>query len=419
MNKDKIIISVIGLGYVGLPLAIEFGKKFKVIGFDIKKKRILELKKKIDVTKEVTELSFNSSKYLFFTNKEKELVSANIYILTVPTPIKENNKPDLSYIFKACDVVLGTLKIGNIIVLESTVFPGFCEEILAPYIEKKSGFKYNKDFFIGYSPERINPGDSKYKIKNIIKIVSASDIQTLRLLCKIYKKIIPAGIYRAKNIKIAESAKVIENIQRDINVAFMNELAMIFNKMKIDTLEVLKAASTKWNFLKFYPGLVGGHCIGVDPYYLTYKCNQIGYRPNLILASRKINNYTTKYISENIIRKFKGQNNIKGLILGASFKENCPDIRNSGSSKIFSNLKRIYTVEVYDPIASENDCKRIYKKAYIKKLKKNYYDFIIIAVGHKIFKQYGFNKIKNLSKENSYIVDVKSIFKKSESNFRL
>ncbi len=252
MQKNKTLISVIGLGYVGLPLAIELGKKFTVIGFDVKEERIDELKKKIDVTKEVKKNSFKQSKFLKFTSDYKDLDKARIFIITVPTPIKQNNSPDLSYIFSACDYIFPSIKRGCIIVLESTVYPGFCEEILAPYIQKKTGFKLNKDFFLGYSPERINPGDNKYKLKNIKKIVSASNQKTLKILCNIYKKIIRAGIYKAETIKVAESAKVIENIQRDINVAFVNELSMIFNKMKIDTEEVLKAAGTKWNFLKFH-----------------------------------------------------------------------------------------------------------------------------------------------------------------------
>lgn len=419
MQKNKTLISVIGLGYVGLPLAIELGKKFTVIGFDIKKERIDELKKKIDVTKEVKKNCFKQSKFLKFTSDYKDLDKARIFIITVPTPIKQNNSPDLSYIFSACDYIFPSIKRGCIIVLESTVYPGFCEEILAPYIQKKTGFKLNKDFFLGYSPERINPGDNKYKLKNIKKIVSASNQKTLKILCNIYKKIIRAGIYKAETIKVAESAKVIENIQRDINVAFVNELSMIFNKMKIDTEEVLKAAGTKWNFLKFSPGLVGGHCIGVDPYYLTHKCREIKYNPNLILAGRKINDYMPKYISEFILKRFKGKNNIKGLILGATFKENCSDIRNSGSKKIYDFLCKKYPVDIFDPVANKNECKKIYKKFFKDKLKKNKYDFIIIAVAHNFFKKMAFKKIKILAKKNSYIIDIKGILKKSQSNVRL
>ncbi len=413
------IISVVGLGYVGLPLAIELGKKFNVIGFDISKNRILNLKKKIDLSKEITSNEFSKSKFLKFSFKKEDLKKSDIYIITVPTPLKNNKKPDISYIIKACDIIFKTIEKGNVIVLESTVYPGFCEEVLAPYIEKKTGFLFNKDFFLGYSPERINPGNSKYKLKNIVKIVSASNKKTLNDLSFIYKSIVNAGIYKVKNIKIAESAKVIENVQRDVNVALINELSMLFNKINIDTKEVLKAANTKWNFLNFSPGLVGGHCIGVDPYYLTFKSKQIGFNPRLILAGRQINDHIPRYISSKIIKNFKNDKSVKGLILGASFKENCTDVRNSGSEKIFNILKKKYQMHIYDPIASENDCKKIYKKLFIKKLRKNFYNFIIIAVGHSYFKKIGYRKIKSFTKKGSILFDVKSIFNKRESQIRL
>ena len=419
MTINKNLITVIGLGYVGLPLAIELGKKFRVIGFDISKERLLNLKKKKDLSGEVETSEFKKSKFLSFTNNKKDLLNTHIYILAVPTPLKKNNTPNITSIIKACKVISHTIQKGSIVVLESTVYPGFCEEFLAPYIQKITGLRLNEDFFVGYSPERINPGSSKYKLKNITKIVSASNKKTLHHLSFIYNSIIKAGIYKVKNIKIAESAKVIENIQRDINVAFVNELSMIFNKMNINTQEVLKAASTKWNFLNFYPGLVGGHCIGIDPYYLTYKCKQIGFNPKLILAGRQINNFLPKYISNKIKKKFKKNKKVKGIILGATFKENCKDIRNSGSQKIFNYLKNNYKVDVYDPYALPEDCIKVYKKSYVKKLNKNYYDFIVIAVGHDYFKKMGYKKIKDLSKKNSYICDIKSLFKKSESQFRL
>jgi UDP-N-acetyl-D-glucosamine/UDP-N-acetyl-D-galactosamine dehydrogenase len=420
MQKDKNIISVIGLGYVGLPLAIELGKFFNVVGFDISKERIISLKKNYDLSGEVKPEEFKKSKFLSFSYKKKDINNVKVFIISVPTPIKKNNQPDISFIMKACDIIANSIQKKSIIVLESTVYPGFCEEVLAPYIQKLTGYEFNKDFFIGYSPERINPGDSEYKLKNIVKIVSASNKSTLDYLYYIYNSIITAGIHKAKSIKVAESAKVIENIQRDINVAFVNELSIIFNKMNINTSEVLEAARTKWNFLNFSPGLVGGHCIGIDPYYLTYKCKQIGFDPKLILAGRKMNDYLPKFISNKIIKKFKNKKNVKGLILGASFKENCGDVRNSGSKKIFDHLvKKKFKIDIYDPIAIVEECKKIYKKAYINKLKKNSYDFIIVAVSHNFFKRMGFKKINELFKKDSYLLDIKGIFKKSQSQFRL
>ena len=418
MNKIK--IAVIGLGYVGLPLAIQLGKYFNVNAYDINKTRILDLNNKVDTTKEITRSEFFSAKKLKFTNDETQLKNSNIFIITVPTPLKNKNIPDLKFIYSALNVITNVLTKKSIIVLESTVYPGFCEEIVKKYFEKKTKYKFNKDFFLGYSPERINPGKSNKKLSNIVKIVSASNQYSLDILCKIYGKIIDAGIFRASSIKIAEAAKVIENVQRDVNIALVNEFAMIFKKMNINTQEVLKAAESKWNFLPFKPGFVGGHCIGVDPYYLTYKSKKIGINPKLILSGRNINNSIPSKVAKEIECKLNSKNEtVKGLIMGLTFKENCNDTRNSGSYKIYKILKKKFKVDVYDPVAIKDDCLKLYKKDLVLKLNKNEYDFILIAVKHDNFKLLGIKKIRSFCTKKGFIYDLKNLFKNEQIDLTL
>ena len=417
-------VCIIGLGYVGLPLAIEFGKIISVVGYDKNKTRINNLKLSIDQTHEVTKKDFSESYLLQFTNKSNDLKNCQIFIITVPTPIDKDNRPDLSYLISASETVGKYLKPNDIVIYESTVYPGCTEEICVPILEKKSQLKYNKTFFCGYSPERINPGDDFHKIKDIKKITSASNDNTLKIIDKLYNLIISAGTHKAKSIRVAEAAKVIENIQRDINIAFINELSIIFEKLNIDTEEVLEAASTKWNFIPFKPGLVGGHCIGVDPYYLTHKSQSIGYDPEIILAGRKLNNSMGEHVKRILKNKmllddFNLQKS-KILILGFTFKENCPDIRNTGVMQIVNSLRKlVFKIDVFDPLASKNDVKKEYDIDLEKVPKRNYYDVIILAVEHDYFRSLGLPKIKTFCKKKHIIFDLKYLFKKNQTDLRL
>ena len=414
-------IGIIGLGYVGLPLAIEFGKYFEVFAYDIDNTRVNQLNNKIDRNLDISKNQFLKSKKLNISNNIKNLSNCNFIVVTVPTPINKKNQPDLSYLKNACLSVSTILKKNDIVVFESTVYPGLTEEFCVPIIEKKSKLNYNLDFFCGYSPERINPNDKKHNIKNIIKITSGSNLKTANQIDKVYKKIIKAGTHKASSIKIAEAAKVIENAQRDINIAFINELAIIFNKMKIDTGEVLKAANTKWNFLDFKPGLVGGHCIGVDPYYLTFKSQQVGYKPKIITAGRKINDKFVNFVADKSILETKRiykNKKLKFLILGLSFKENCVDFRNSKSIKlinIFKN-KNLY-VDCYDPIVDKDLILNKHKIKLIKKLKNNSYNCIIISVSHKIFKEIGEKELKKKLVSGGVFFDLKNLFPRNKDNF--
>ena len=410
----KTKISIIGLGYVGLPLAVEFGKKYKSIGFDVNKKRINELLIGFDNTGEISKRKLSSSIKLNFSNNEEVLSKSNIYIIAVPTPIDSKNNPDLTILLSATQLVGRHLKKEDIVIYESTVFPGCTEEDCVPVLEKESNLEYNKDFFCGYSPERINPGDTKRTLTKIIKITSGSNPKTAIKVDKLYSTIINAGTYKAESIRIAEAAKIIENCQRDINIAFVNELSILFDKMGIDTHKVLAAAETKWNFLPFKPGLVGGHCIGVDPFYLTYKAKEFGYNSKIILSGRKLNNSMPENIAERIIKRLDKNNDkktIRGLILGATFKEDCPDIRNSkvfDLHKIF--LKENYKIDIYDPFASYLDVKNKYKINLVSfsNINKKGYNFIIIAVGHSEFVNLKLNKYaKN---KETIIFDLKNIF---------
>ncbi len=421
--KKNLIIGVIGLGYVGTPLALSLGRFFKVVGYDLNKKRILELKNKKDSTNETNLIEFIKAKKTFFTNKLKDLKDCNVFIITVPSPVTKTNKPDFYYLKKASSLVAKVMSRKSIIIYESTVYPGATEEQCVPVLEKISKLKYNKDFFCGYSPERINPGDKKHKLENISKIVSASNTKTLDILKFIYGKIIKARIIPTSSIMVAEAAKVIENTQRDLNIALANELSIICSKLNIDTNQVINAASTKWNFHKYSPGLVGGHCIGVDPYYLTHKSKLLGYNPKIILAGRKLNDSMAKYITLQLTKYIKikklNKKNLKILILGITFKENCPDIRNSQSLKLSKLIKNKYKkVYVYDEVA---DFKRLKKEGIIftKKLKKHSFDVIILAVPHKVIVKKGIKVIKSFLKQKSIFFDLKGYFNEKYSDFRL
>ena len=412
-------IAIIGLGYVGLPLAYEFSKVHDCIGYDISKKRILELKSGIDKTDEYSKENILDSK-LLFTDEEEDLNGKDFYIITVPTPLKKNNKPDLSPLKTASKTVGKYISKGSIIIYESTVYPGCTEEDCIPILEKYSNLRFNKDFFCGYSPERINPGDKIRKLKDIVKVVSGSNKKTTRSVNKLYKSIIKAGTHIAPSIKVAEASKIIENVQRDVNISLVNEFALIFEKLNIDTQEVLDAASTKWNFSNYRPGLVGGHCIGVDPYYLAYKSLQKGYSPKVLLNGRKVNNSIPKRIVKSIVKKSNELNirikSSKILILGITFKENCSDVRNSRVIDLVKELKKISdNVFVHDNYADKVEIKKEHKIEFIEKI-NNKYDIVILAVSHDNYLKIDFNKIL---KKNHILYDVKSILPKNISTLRL
>ena len=411
------IIAIIGLGYVGLPLAVEFSKFYKTYGFDINSKRINELKDGFDRTEEVSSSSLKQ-KNLLYTANENDIRDANIFIVTVPTPVTKNNEPDLSLIKDASKFVAKLLKKNDIVIYESTVYPGLTEEICVPILEKFSNLSFNKDFFCGYSPERINPGDKKHRLSVIKKITSGSSPKAALKIDNLYKKIIKAGTFLAKDIRTAEAAKVIENTQRDLNIALINELAMIFSKMDLDTESVLEAAGTKWNFLNFKPGLVGGHCIGVDPYYLTYKSKKIGFKPKLILSGRAINDSMANFIVnrvENGLKElnYKNFKKTKILIMGFTFKENCPDVRNTKIIDIYNNLEDLGAdVKVYDPVADIEEAKNSYGLTVYNNLRDSWkFHSIIIAVAHDKFKKFNNkNFFKKYTYEKNFIFDVKSSF---------
>jgi UDP-N-acetyl-D-galactosamine dehydrogenase len=411
-------IAVIGLGYVGLPVAIAFGEKFRCIGFDINKSRIENLKNGVDRTKEVPLEKLNLSN-LFYTYEIEDLKSADFYIVAVPTPVDNAHKPDLKPIESASKIVASVLKKGDIVVYESTVYPGVTEEICVPILEKESKLKFGVDFTVGYSPERINPGDKERNFTNIKKVVAASDEQSLEIIANTYENVVKAGIYKASSIKVAEAAKVIENTQRDLNISLMNELAVIFERMNIDTLEVLAAAETKWNFLSFRPGIVGGHCIGVDPYYLTYKAELLGYFPQVILAGRRINDNMGRYIARRAVKQLIKNNiqiiNMNALVYGITFKENCPDVRNSKVIDIINELIDYnINVSVYDPIADKDAANKEYgiKIFSFDELPKA--KLLILAVSHKEFKEMSLDYLLNKLEPNGLIFDVKSVLPKDK-----
>jgi len=424
MIKKHLKIAVIGLGYVGLPLAKAFSKKRYVIGFDIQKERIQQLKLGIDKTLELTAKEIKSAKKLFLTGNRKYLNSVNCYIVTVPTPVNKSRKPDLKPLLKVSQMIGNVLKKNDIVIYESTVFPGCTEEKCVPILEKYSKLRFNKDFYCGYSPERNNPGDKKNKVINIKKITSGSDKKTASIVDNLYREIITAGTHKAPSIKVAEAAKVIENTQRDLNIAYMNELSNILDKLDIDFNEVLKAAKTKWNFLPFRPGLVGGHCIGIDPYYLIHKSKISGYNPKVISSARYLNDKMGNIIASRFVRKMKRKSilikNSRILIMGLTFKENCPDLRNSGISRVVKNLeKKNCIIDLYDPLVTQKEIKKEYGKKSITKLINKKYDGIIIAVAHRCFKKIDIKAIIKLCKKNKVIFDLKSIFNKKYTDLTL
>ena len=425
MTSENKTIAVIGMGYVGLPLAVEFGKKRDVIGFDINQIRVAELKAGRDHTLECSTEEINQAKHLRFSDDPKVLSTAQIFIVTVPTPVDLANRPDFTSLIKASLTVSKVLKRGDIVIYESTVFPGATEEVCVPELEKSSGLKFNLDFFCGYSPERINPGDKEHRLPTIQKITSGSTPQVAEEIDQLYRQIISAGTHKASSIKVAEAAKVIENTQRDLNIALMNELSLIFNKLGIDTQEVLEAAGTKWNFLRFSPGLVGGHCIGVDPYYLTHKAQEVGYHPEVILAGRRINDRMGSHVADEtvklMLRKGLPVLGSKVLVLGLTFKENCPDVRNTKVVDIIKTLASYNTnVDVYDPWVNPQEAKQEYGLKCLPEYPVNaQYDAIIVAVGHKQFKELGADGIKSLGKTGAVIYDVKGILPSGKADARL
>lgn len=417
------VLSIVGLGYVGLPLACEFSKKFQVIGFDINKKRIDELTSGFDRTREVDMKNFNKEN-ITFTDKPELLKKADVHIVTVPTPVDSSNQPDLTPLVSACKSVGAVLKPKDIIVFESTVFPGCTEEVCVPILEKASGLKFNVDFFCGYSPERINPGDKERTVSQIVKVVSGSTPEVAQKLKALYDQIITAGTFLASSIKVAEAAKVIENTQRDINIAFVNELSLIFSKMDIDTREVLEAASTKWNFLRFYPGLVGGHCIGVDPFYLTHKAQSLGYHPEVILSGRRINDSMGPHVANQSIKLMikKGVNvsQSKVLILGLTFKENCPDIRNSKVIDVIREFQEYgCAVDIHDPLALADEVQHEYGLSVLKEFQdtnlKNY-DCVVLCVSHKEFLKFNF---AGMDLKKQVLFDVKGLLDRKIVDGRL
>lgn len=423
-NYKDLKVGVLGLGYVGLPLSLEFGKKRKIIGFDINKNRVKELKSGFDRNYEYSKKQIQSAKKLSFTSNETDLKNVNCFIITVPTPINRFKKPNLNLLFKASKIVSDVLKKGDLVIYESTVYPGCIEEDCVPILEKSSGLIFNKEFFCGYSPERINPGDKTRDISSIKKITSGSTFKVTEIVDKLYNEIITVGTHKVSSIKIAEAAKIIENTQRDLNIALINELSILFSKMEIDTESVLEAAETKWNFISFRPGLVGGHCIGVDPYYLTHRAEKIGYRTKIILSGRKLNDGMGAYVASNLINHLRKKNkNIsksKILIMGLTFKENCADIRNSGVENIILELKKHKCkLNLFDPWVDKKEIKIAYDINPIFELKKNVYDGIIIAVAHNIFKKMGIKSIKSLCKKNHIIYDLKYLFPKNKTDLRL
>ncbi|WP_312796563.1 Vi polysaccharide biosynthesis UDP-N-acetylglucosamine C-6 dehydrogenase TviB [Tianweitania sp.] len=424
LPKDDATLAVIGLGYVGLPLAVEFGKHRKVLGFDINQARIAELKGGTDHTLETSPEELAEAKHLSFTADPAELAAAQIYIVTVPTPIDDSKRPDLTPLIKASETLGRVLKRGDIVIYESTVYPGATEEDCVPVLERVSGLKFNVDFFAGYSPERINPGDKAHRLTTIRKVTSGSTPEVADLVDALYGSIIEAGTYKAESIRVAEAAKVIENTQRDLNIALINELAIIFNRMDLDTEAVLKAAGTKWNFLPFRPGLVGGHCIGVDPYYLTHKAEALGYHPQVILAGRRINDGMGAYVAGQMVKAMLKRriqvNGARVLVLGLTFKENCPDLRNTRVVDVVSELEEFnIAVDVYDPWVDAHEAKHEYGIDLITSPDAQSYDGVILAVAHREFGEMGSDGIRALGAEDHVLYDLKHVLPNGTADLRL
>ncbi|EMQ71481.1 TPA: Vi polysaccharide biosynthesis UDP-N-acetylglucosamine C-6 dehydrogenase TviB [Vibrio cholerae] len=416
-------VGIIGLGYVGLPLAVEYGKKYRTVGFDINQLRINELSSGYDSTLECSDNELNEATKLIYTSSIEQLRECNTYIVTVPTPIDEHKQPDLTPLIKASETLGKVIKQGDVIIYESTVYPGATEEECIPVVERVSGLKYNSDFFAGYSPERINPGDKEHRVTNILKVTSGSTPEVAEFVDQLYKSIIVAGTHKASCIKVAEAAKVIENTQRDVNIALINELSIIFNKLGIDTLEVLEAAGTKWNFLPFRPGLVGGHCIGVDPYYLTHKAQSVGYHPEMILAGRRLNDGMGQYVVSQLVKKMlKKRIHVEGanvLVMGLTFKENCPDLRNTKVIDIIRELKEYnMNVDIVDPWCSGLEAQKEYGVNLIEP-KQGCYDAVILAVAHNEFRDMGSDFIRQLGKPEHVIYDLKYVLNKESVDMRL
>ncbi len=424
MDLQNVKLAVIGLGYVGLPLAVEFGKKREVLGFDINPRRIAELNEGIDHTLEVEPDELKTATHLRYSCDASELAQANVFIVTVPTPIDEYKRPDLTPLIRASETIAKVLKRGDIVIYESTVYPGATEEDCVPVLERVSGLRFNEDFYAGYSPERINPGDKVYRLPNIRKVTSGSTPEAAELVDALYAEIITAGTHKAPSIRVAEAAKVIENTQRDVNIALINELALIFNKLDIDTLDVLEAAGTKWNFLPFRPGLVGGHCIGVDPYYLTHKAQSIGYHPEIILAGRRLNDGMGAYVASQLVKSMtKKRIQVQGsrvLLMGLTFKENCPDLRNTRIVDIVHELAQYdVNVDVFDPWVDAEEAEREYGIKPISQPAEGQYDGIVLAVAHNQFKQLGADNIRAFGKDPHVLYDLKYVLDHSESDLRL
>jgi UDP-N-acetyl-D-galactosamine dehydrogenase len=424
MNLKDSKIAIIGLGYVGLPLAVEFGKKRSVVGFDINQNRIKQLCEGYDFTLEVSDEELAATSLLTFSSQPKDLADCNVYVVTVPTPIDKHNSPDLTPLIKASEMLGAILNKGDVVIYESTVYPGATEEDCVPILERVSGLRFNHDFYAGYSPERINPGDKEHRVTNIKKVTSGSTPEIADFVDDLYNEIITVGTHKASSIKVAEAAKVIENTQRDVNIALINELALIFNKLGIDTEAVLEAAGTKWNFLPFRPGLVGGHCIGVDPYYLTHKAQSIGYHPEIILAGRRLNDgmgvYVASQLIKTMIKKRIQADGARVLMMGLAFKENCPDLRNTRIIDIVAELKEFnIQVDVYDPWVDAEEAKNEYGIDLITEPEESVYDGLILGVAHHQFKEMGVDRIRAFGKENHVLYDLKYIFNANETDIRL
>lgn len=424
MDINNIKIAVIGLGYVGLPLMVEFAKKYPTLGFDINSERINQLRDGMDLMKDLSKSELQAAVLGSFSLDPDELKDYNVYVITVPTPVDKNNRPDLTALENTCQLVGKVLSENDIVIYESTVFPGATEEVCVPILEQFSGLKLNESFYVGYSPERINPGDKKHRLSSVIKVTSGSNEDAANFVDSLYQSIIEAGTHPASSIKVAEASKVIENTQRDLNIALVNELSIIFHRLGIDTEEVLEAAGTKWNFLPFRPGLVGGHCIGVDPYYLTYKAQEIGYHPEVILAGRRINDEMGKYISQRVVKEITQKRihvvDANILIMGLTFKEDCPDIRNTRVVEMAKGLEEYQAnVDVYDPWVEAKNAKQEYGLDILSTPQPSKYDAVIIAVAHDCFKKMGVENIRNLCKENHVIFDVKYLFPLTENLKRL
>jgi len=423
-SLKNVKLGIIGLGYVGLPLAVEFGKKYPTLGFDINTKRVGELKQGHDFTLEVSSEELADSEFISYSADVDDLKDCNVYIVTVPTPIDKNKQPDLTPLVKASAMLAKVINKGDVIIYESTVYPGATEDVCIPEVERHSGFVFNEDFYAGYSPERINPGDKERRVTNILKVTSGSTPEISDFVDSLYKSIVTAGTYQASSIQVAEAAKVIENTQRDLNIALINELAVIFNKLNIDTEEVLKAAGTKWNFLPFRPGLVGGHCISVDPYYLTHKAQAIGYNPEVILAGRRINDAMGAYVVSQLIKTMLKRklpvNGANVLVMGFTFKENCPDVRNTGVIDILAELAEFeINVDVYDPWVNPEEAKHEYDVDLISAPKDGHYDAVIFAVAHNEFKALSASDIKALMKSEHVIYDLKYMLDADLADIRL